>query len=95
MVLSETISVMLLTHAKCVRFTRKTIPDTNTTAQVLLGLSRVRREAVDDIVKAANNAGGTADPNPTQDLGFIFGRNFEDPDGHIWETIWMNLPAAQ
>jgi predicted lactoylglutathione lyase len=95
MVLSETISVMLLTHAKWARFTKKTIPDTKTTAQVLLCLSRVSREAVDDIVTAASNRGGTADPNPTQDLGFMYGRSFEDPDGHIWETIWMNLPAAQ
>ena len=95
MVLSDTISVMLLTHVKWGRFTKKTIPDAKTTAQVLLCISRVSREAVDDIVKAASKAGGTADPNPTQDLGFMYGRSFEDPDGHIWETIWMNLPAAQ
>jgi predicted lactoylglutathione lyase len=95
MVLSDTIRVMLLTHEKWARFTKKTIPDAKTTAQVLLCISRVSREAVDGIVKAASNAGGAADPNPTQDLGFMYGRSFEDPDGHIWETIWMNLPAAQ
>jgi hypothetical protein len=95
MVLSDTISVMLLTHVKWARFTKKAIPDAKTTAQVLLCISRVSREAVDDIVKAASQAGGTADPNPTQNMGFMYGRSFEDPDGHIWETIWMNLPAAQ
>jgi predicted lactoylglutathione lyase len=93
MVLSDVISVMLLTHAKWAKFTKKTIPDAKTSAQVLLCISRGSREAVDAIVKAASKAGGTADPTPTQDLGFMYGRSFEDPDGHIWQPVWMN-PAA-
>jgi uncharacterized protein len=95
MVLSDAIIVMLLTHAKWARFTKKTIPDAKTTAQVLLCISRGSRESVDDIVKTASLAGGTADPNPTQDLGFMYGRSFEDPDGHIWETMWMNAAATK
>jgi hypothetical protein len=94
MVLSETIMVMLLTHAKWARFTSKTIPDPKTTAQVLLCISRDSREAVDTIVETAVRHGGTADPTPVQDLGFMYGRSFEDPDGHIWETVWMNPVAA-
>jgi uncharacterized protein len=93
MVLSESIMVMLLTHAKWARFTTRTIPNAKTTAQVLLCISRESREAVDCIVETAASRGGTADPTPVQDLGFMYGRSFEDPDGHIWETIWMN-PAA-
>ena len=39
-------------------------------------------------------AGGKADPTPTQEYGdFMYGRSFEDPDGHIWEVMWMD-PAA-
>lgn len=94
MVLSETIMVMLLTHAKWAQFTSKTIPDSKTTAQVLLCISRDTREAVNAIVETAAAQGGTADPTPVQDLGFMFGRSFEDPDGHIWETVWMNPSAA-
>lgn len=93
MVLSETIMVMLLTHAKWAQFTTRTIPDAKTTAQVLLCISRDNREAVDATVETASSHGGTADPTPVQDLGFMYGRSFEDPDGHIWETMWMN-PAA-
>lgn len=95
MVLSDVISVMLLTHAKWAKFTKKTIPDARTNAQVLLCISRASREAVDDNVRAASKAGGTADPTPTQDLGFMYGRSFQDPDGHIWETVWMNPAAAK
>src|SRR3569833_730683 len=93
MVLSESIMVMLLTHAKWARFTSKTIPDARANAQVLLCISRENREAVDAIVETALRQGGTADPTPVQDLGFMYGRSFEDLDGHIWETVWMN-PAA-
>jgi uncharacterized protein len=95
MVLSDAICVMLLTHAKWAQFTKKTIPNAKTNAQVLLCISRSSREAVDAIVKAAGKAGGSSDPTPTQDLGFMYGRSFEDPDGHIWETVWMNPAAAK
>ncbi len=42
----------------------------------------------------AKAAGGTADPAPKQDFGFMYGRSFEDPDGHIWEVMWMDVEAA-
>jgi uncharacterized protein len=94
MVLSETIMVMLLTHAKWARFTSKTIPDPKKTAQVLLGISRSSKSAVDSIVETAQKQGGALDPTPVQSLGFMYSRSFEDPDGHIWETMWMNPEAA-
>jgi hypothetical protein len=43
----------------------------------------------------AGAAGGTMDPGPKQDYGFMYGRSFEDLDGHIWEVMWMNVEAAQ
>ncbi len=94
MVVSDTIHVMLLTHDKWRQFTSKTIPDANTTAQVLLCLSADSKDEVIGYVDKAVAAGGTADPTPTQDFGFMFGRSFEDPDGHIWEVMWMDMGAA-
>lgn len=94
MVVEEgSIHVMLLSHEKWASFTSKTIPDARTTAQVLLCVSADSREAVDGQVDKAVKAGGKADPTPTQDFGFMYGRSFEDPDGHIWEVMWMD-PAA-
>jgi uncharacterized protein len=23
-------------------------------------------------------------------MGFMYGRSFNDPDGHVWEVIWMD-----
>ena len=57
-------------------------------------MSADSREAVDAQVAKALAAGGKADPTPTQDYGFMYGRSFEDPDGHIWEVMWMDLAAA-
>ena len=94
MVVTEgSIHVMLLTHEKWATFTSKKIPDAHTTAQVLICVSADSREAVDGQVDKAVKAGGKADPTPTQDYGFMYGRSFEDPDGHIWEVMWMD-PAA-
>jgi predicted lactoylglutathione lyase len=94
MVFSETISVMLLTHDKFRQFTPKAIADAKTTSEVLICLSADSREAVDDMTNRAVSAGGTADPGPKQDYGFMYGRSFEDPDGHIWEIMWMDVAAA-
>ncbi|WP_026359642.1 VOC family protein [Sphingomonas sp. PR090111-T3T-6A] len=94
MVLSETIHVMLLTHDKWRQFTDRPIVDAHRQAQVLLCVSQDSREAVSAAVDKAVAAGGKADPTPTQDYGFMFGRSFEDPDGHIWEVMWMDPNAA-
>lgn len=94
MVLSDAIYVMLLTHPKWSGFTSKAIPDAKQSAQLMLAISRDDREAVDAITDKAARAGGTPDCNPRQDYGFMYGRSFEDPDGHIWEPFWMDPQAA-
>ena len=94
MVVSETIHVMLLTHDKFRQFTPKPISDARTSNQVLLCLSADSRDAVDGTVAKASGAGGSADPSPKEDYGFMYGRSFEDPDGHMWQVMWMDLEAA-
>jgi predicted lactoylglutathione lyase len=94
MVFSDTIHAMLLTHDKYRQFTTKTIADARTTSEVLICISADSRDEVDDLVKKAKAAGGGIDPTPRQDFGFMYGRSFEDPDGHIWEVMWMDVEAA-
>src|SRR5690606_11925824 len=90
---SEEIVVMLLRHDFWKTFTPKAIPDAHETAQVLLALSHDSKESVEAIVDRARAAGGKPDPTPKQDLGFMYGRSFEDPDGHIWENAFMDMSA--
>ena len=96
MVISETISVMLLTAPFYSTFTSKPIADAHETSQVLLCLSADSVEEVDAMVEKAGASGGVADPSPKQDMGgLMYGRSFEDPDGHHWEIMWMDAKAAE
>ena len=92
MVWSEAIHVMLLTHDKWRTFTDRPIPPSSS-SEVMLALSFDSRDAVDAVNKAAAANGGTADINPVQDLGFMYNRNLADPDGHVWEMMWMDMAA--
>jgi len=92
MVWSEAIHVMLLTRERWATFTTRPIPPP-TSSEVSLALSMDSREAVDAMNEAAAAHGGTADVNPMQDHGFMYGRDLTDPDGHVWGAVWMD-PAA-
>jgi predicted lactoylglutathione lyase len=94
MVFSETIHAMLLTHDKYRQFTSKPIADAHEASAVIICLSADSRDDVDAMIASAGGAGGVADPSPTQDHGFMYGRSFEDPDGHHWEVMWMDMAAA-
>lgn len=93
MVLSETIYVMLLTEPFFQGFTDKPIADATRSTEVLLCLSRESRAEVDEIVRQALAAGGRT-PRPSQDHGFMYQHGFEDPDGHLWEVMYMDMNAA-
>ena len=92
MVLSETISVQLHTHDRWRTFTNRPIPSAGS-SEVMLAVSCDSREAVDAMNDAAVAHGGTADVNPVKDLGFMYNRNLADPDGHVWEAVWMDMSA--
>ncbi len=91
-VITEDIYAMILTHAKFKEFTPREIADATKTSEVLTCLSFESKEKVNEIVDKALQAGGTETRDPT-DYGFMFGRSFNDPDGHIWEVIWMDMNA--
>lgn len=91
---SDTISVMLLDTAFYATFTTKRIIDAKTETGALLCISRESRADVDAITEAALAAGGRETREP-QDMGFMYGRAFEDLDGHTWEPMFMDTAAAE
>ena len=97
MVLSETISVMLLTHPFYATFTRKPIANAHGSSQVLLRISCDSPAEVDRITEAAGAAGGKIDQSKESQAkgGPMYGRDFEDPDGHQWEPMWMDPSFAE
>ncbi|WHU02310.1 VOC family protein [Sphingomonas sp. NIBR02145] len=94
MQLSDTIVFMILNRDFFQTFTPKPIADAHAVTEALICISRDSREAVDAIVEAAASAGGRADIREKQDMGFMYGRSFEDPDGHIFEPMFMDMEAA-
>ena len=97
MVLSDTISVMLLTKPFYSSFTDRPIADTHRTSAVLLCISCESPAEVDRIIDAAAAAGAKIDQSPRSETGDgpMYGRDFEDPDGHQWEPMWMNPAFAE
>ena len=94
MALSDTIIFQLLTHDYFKTFATKPIADPRQAVGMLIALSRDSREEVDAITEAAAKAGGKADVRERQDMGFMYVRSFEDPDGHVFEPAWMDMAAA-
>ena len=91
---TDTITVMLLGQQRFAGFTSKAVADARTHSEVLLCLSCEDRASVDRLANIAAWAGGRADPSPSHDHAFMYGRSFEDPDGHLWQAVWMDVDAA-
>ena len=92
MVISEHIYAMLLTESKFKDFTNKELVNAKTTLEVMNSFSCDSRDAVDSIFRKGIDAGGK-ESAPTQDHGFMYAREFEDLDGHIWSYFWMDENA--
>jgi Predicted lactoylglutathione lyase len=94
MVISNDIYAMLLTHDKFNQFTNKKIVDAKRNTEVLVCLSAESRNNVDELLNKALS-GGASEYREPQDYGFMYGRSFEDLDGHIWEVMWMDPSAIK
>lgn len=92
-VISDTIIAMLLSKQRYADFTQKEIADSTKTSETLLCLSAESREKVDELVDKAIAAGGTA--GKVQDYGTMYGRAYDDLDGHTWEIMWMDPSEVQ
>jgi uncharacterized protein len=90
---SDTITIQLLTRAYFSTFSPRPVADAHQTCQVLMALTRDSRADVDAIVEAAASAGGKADTRSAMDLGWLYNRSFADPDGHLFEAVWVDAKA--
>lgn len=94
MVVSDQAFVMLLEQARFADFTKKPIADAAGTTEAILALSADSRDGVDELADAALAAGATPGNDP-MDYGFMYSRSFDDPDGHLWEVVWMSPEAVE
>lgn len=94
LVISENIYAMLLTYEKFAQFTKKDIADATKTTEVLVALSLDSKTEVDAMMEKVIAAGGK-EARDAENYDFMYGRAFEDLDGHIWEIFWMDPNFAQ
>jgi predicted lactoylglutathione lyase len=92
MVVNDDAYVMFLVEKFFQTFTSKEIVDATSATEAIMAFSVDSREAVDQMVSKALDAGGT-ESQPVQDYGFMYSHSFQDPDGHLWEVMWMD-PAG-
>ena len=92
MIIGENMFAMLLVESYFSTFTNKEIPDARKYTEVIQALAVDSRQEVDDIIAKAEAAGGKQYKAPI-DYGWMYNRNFEDPDGHQWEFFYMDASA--
>ena len=90
---NNNIFAMLHTEKSIKRYTDKFLVDSHKATEVLLALQMESRAEVDDFVSRAIEAGGR-EYRDVEDHGFMYARSFEDLDGHIWESFWMDADGV-
>jgi uncharacterized protein len=94
MIIGEDIFVMLLVEKFFKSFTNKEVCDTSKNTEAIVALSVESKEKVDQLMDNAIEAGGS-EPREKQDHGWMYGRSFEDVDGHLWEVFFMEESALK
>lgn len=94
MVISEQASVMLLVESRFKDFTKKDLCDPASHTEAITAVSAESREDVDALADKALAAGGKASNDP-MDMGFMYARSFQDPDGHLWEVMHMDPSGVE
>jgi uncharacterized protein len=94
MIVGKDIFVMLLVEKFFKTFTKKEISDTTKNTETIVALSAQSREEVDQMMEKVLGAGGREARDP-QDHGWMYGRSFEDINGHLWEIFYMDESAMK
>jgi predicted lactoylglutathione lyase len=90
--ISEDAHVLLQVEPYFKTFTNKAVADATTSTEVILALGADSRQEVDELADKALAAGGRPASDPV-DLGFVYTRSFQDPDGHHWEVAYTDMSA--
>lgn len=68
------------------------INDASKSKEALVALSLESKAAVDAMIKKAVMAGGK-EYRLTEDHGWMYGRAFQDINGHVWEPFYIDMNA--
>jgi uncharacterized protein len=94
MVVGEDAFVMLLVRDRFGDFTKKSIADSTQQTEAIMAVTATSRDEVDQFVDRALGRGASPANDPIE-MDFMYGRSFQDPDGHLWEVFWMDPRAIE
>lgn len=89
MVVEENIYVMFIIERRFKDFTKKNIADAKKVTECINTFTVDTKEKVDEFMENVLDAGGKETRKP-EDHGWMYGRSFEDPNGHIWEIFYID-----
>jgi predicted lactoylglutathione lyase len=89
LVISDEIYAMLLVKKFFKTFIHKEIADSTKSTETILALASESRGEVDALLAKAL-AAGAKEYREAEDQGWMYGRSFEDLDGHLWEVGYMD-----
>lgn len=84
--------VMLVVESRFMRFAENELPSQGT--ELLLSFDAESREEVDEYARKAGEAGGKVFSSPAEIEGWMYGCGIEDPDGHRWNALYMDIGKA-
>lgn len=97
LIIGENIFAMLLVEEFFRSFIKKDIADASKFAEVINAFSVDSKDKVNELADKALAAGASQYSEP-QDYGWMYSRNFQDLDGHLWEVVYTDMtaiPAAE
>jgi predicted lactoylglutathione lyase len=89
MIISKDIYAMLLTEKFFKTFIKKKISDSTKNTEMILSLTANSRKEVDSMMRKVISAGGKETREAT-DMPGMYGRSFQDINGHQWEIFFMD-----
>jgi len=92
-VITDEIYAMLLTEPFFKGFTQKEIADATKANEAIIALGVESRQRVDELADKAAASGGGAGTHQPEQPDFMYSRSFSDPDGHLWELVYMDMSA--
>ncbi|MCW3085810.1 MAG: Glyoxalase-like domain protein [Bacteroidetes bacterium] len=87
----KNIVFMLFEQSAFKGFVGNEVTDTSKSSELLISISAESRAEVDELAKKVADAGGNVFSKPADNQGWMYGCAFADPDGHRWNSLFMDM----
>ncbi len=83
--------LMLFNEKTYAQVAQHAVSDTSKGSEVMLSFDAESRAEVDEMARMVKEAGGDLFAPPTEIQGWMYGCAFADPDGHRWNSLFMDV----